>query len=556
MILAKQKQLNKDNLSNKNIMIKQFSSVRIICWIIFIASLAAVLIVRWRLLNIPLERDEGEYAYLGQLLLQGISPYKLAYNMKLPGTYAMYALFMASFGQSIRGIHLGFLFVNLASIALVFFISKRLFNFIAGIFSAITFAFLSLSRSILGVQAHATHFVVFMALCGLTLLLKAAETEKKKLIFFSGLFFGLAFLMKQQGAFFLPFGIFYLSWAHFQKRPAQQSSLASKLITYVFGSILPFAFTCLILFFAGVFDKFWFWVFQYASKYSSHLPLHAAWEIFINQLIYVINPFRSIWYVAVLGLVCLFIDAKARKHVILIVALLITSFLTICPGLIFREHYFVTLLPIISILVGCCINSTYEFIKNRKHAAIFSLAPVIIFAAFLSYSIYQQKDYFFVANPAQISRQTYGANPFIESVEIANYLKANSTPDDTIAVLGSEPQIYFYSQRHSATGYIYTYALMENQPYALKMQGEMIKEIESARPKYLVLVNVYASWLWQAGAEKMIWEWFKIYSQKYYKIVGIVDIISKDTTNYYWDAQAQNVKPHSASFVLVFKRQN
>src|ERR1039458_9666514 len=45
-------------------------------------------VVRMRLRNAPLERDEGEYAYMGQLILQGIPPYKLASNMKLPGTYA------------------------------------------------------------------------------------------------------------------------------------------------------------------------------------------------------------------------------------------------------------------------------------------------------------------------------------------------------------------------------------------------------------------------------------------------------------------------------------
>ena len=48
-------------------------------------------VVRFRLRDVPLERDEGEYAYCGQLMLQGIPPYKLAYNMKLPGTYAAYA---------------------------------------------------------------------------------------------------------------------------------------------------------------------------------------------------------------------------------------------------------------------------------------------------------------------------------------------------------------------------------------------------------------------------------------------------------------------------------
>ena len=57
--------------------------------------------IRFRLLDMPLERDEGEYAYAGQLILQGIPPYELAYNMKLPGTYYAYALGMAVFGQTV-----------------------------------------------------------------------------------------------------------------------------------------------------------------------------------------------------------------------------------------------------------------------------------------------------------------------------------------------------------------------------------------------------------------------------------------------------------------------
>jgi len=45
------------------------------------------------------ERDEGEYADAGQLILQGVPPYTLAYNMKFSGTYAAYAVIMAIFGQ-------------------------------------------------------------------------------------------------------------------------------------------------------------------------------------------------------------------------------------------------------------------------------------------------------------------------------------------------------------------------------------------------------------------------------------------------------------------------
>jgi hypothetical protein len=73
-------------------------------------------IIRFHLRNVPLERDEGEYAYAGQLMLQGVPPYTLAYNMKLPGTYAAYALMMAVFGQSGAGIHLAMIPVSAATI--------------------------------------------------------------------------------------------------------------------------------------------------------------------------------------------------------------------------------------------------------------------------------------------------------------------------------------------------------------------------------------------------------------------------------------------------------
>ena len=47
-------------------------------------------LIRFHLRQCPLERDEGEYAYAGQLMLQGIAPYQLVYSMKLPGTFAAY----------------------------------------------------------------------------------------------------------------------------------------------------------------------------------------------------------------------------------------------------------------------------------------------------------------------------------------------------------------------------------------------------------------------------------------------------------------------------------
>ena len=60
-------------------------ALRACAWILLAATVLAVLVARVRLAGLPLERDEGEYAYGGQLLLLGVAPYKLAYSMKLPG---------------------------------------------------------------------------------------------------------------------------------------------------------------------------------------------------------------------------------------------------------------------------------------------------------------------------------------------------------------------------------------------------------------------------------------------------------------------------------------
>ena len=87
-------------------------------------------------------------------------------------------------------------------------------------------------------------------------------------------------------------------------------------------------------------------------------------------------------------------------------------------------------------------------------------------------------------------KSLYRTNPTVEAVDIARYIKKNSSPEDKIAILGSEPEILFYSDRLSATGYIYTYNMVEDHAYNLKMQEEMISEIENAKPSYIVFVNV------------------------------------------------------------------
>jgi hypothetical protein len=149
-------------------------------WIAVALVIAVLLpvVVRVRLLSIPLERDEGEYGYAGQLMLEGLPPYKLAFNIKLPGTYAAYAVMMGLFGQTTKGIHFGFLLVNLATLILLFLVARRLLDAEQAAIACVCYALFSLSPGVLGLQGHATHLVVLTALGGFWLLLKARESER------------------------------------------------------------------------------------------------------------------------------------------------------------------------------------------------------------------------------------------------------------------------------------------------------------------------------------------------------------------------------------------
>lgn len=508
--------------------------------------------IRFHLRNIPLERDEGEYAYAGQLMLQGIPPYKLAYNMKLPGTYAAYALIVEVFGQTPAGVHLGVLAVNAMTVFLVFLLGLRLGGAIAGVVAGASYALLSVSMSTLGFSGHATHFVVLMAMAGILLLFEALEKNRSGLYFGSGVFFGLAFVMKQPGLLFAVFGALFLLWTE-RRRGVGWRTVTTKLGVFLMGAALPFLLTCLWLWRAGVFKTFWFWTISYASQYATNWGLSDGVHLFAKAFPVIVGSGIGIWIIAAAGMTVLVWDQDSRPQAPFVLGFLLFSFLAVCPGLIFREHYFILVLPAVSVLAGIAVGGGMKMLSLRSPDKTLSYAPAMAFALALGWCIYSQRSFLFEDDPITTSRKIYGGNPFPEALPVADYIRQHTAENASIVVLGSEPEIYFYAHRHSATGYIYTYGLMEEQKYALQMQQQMISEIEAARPDALAWVNVRDSWLPQDHSENLILSWGQKYVHDHYELTGVADIHMKQT-DYRWGDDAKSYQPRSNSVVFVFKR--
>ena len=496
-------------------------------WIALVAVLAFPTLVRLRMLDLPLERDEGEYGYAGQLMLHGVPPYELVYNMKFPGTYAAYAVIEAIFGQTATAIRIGLLLVTTLTAILLYFLGKRMFGTRAAVIAAGVYALLAIAPGAFGLYAHATHFVALFVVAAMLLI----DSEKPWHLFACGALLALAVLMKQPAFVFVIFALLYVA--------VRSTSRIRDLAMVCAGGIAVAVLTVIALAAAGVLPRFLFWTIQYAREYATSVPFDRTVFLRLGANLGPIIKFAPLlWLLAIAGL--WFVPRAQRLFAI---GFLVAGFLAAFPGLYFRGHYFIVMFPALALLAGAAVQEAGKYASARIAVAIMAIVvtAVVSFPRLMTTS------------NEEFTRQLYGQNPFIESIEIANYLRDHTQPNDRIAVLGSEPQIYFLSKRKSATGYIYAYPLMEEQPFAAQMQAEMVKQIESAKPKYLVYVGVPESWLRWPKSDMTLLTWFNSGTQAgRWQLEGVADL-SEAQTRYVWGEAAREYRPLSDDVVLVYR---
>ena len=534
---------------------------KIYLYIVAVIVLGFTCFVRFRFLEVPLERDEGEYAYFGWQLMHGILPYVESNTMKLPGIHFVYATILTIFGQTHSSIHLALLFTNIATSFLMFLLGKHLYDESVGIFSGASFLVMTLSPSVQGFWANSEHFVIFFAIGGILLMMIALDNEDKKYLFLSGVLLGFAILIKQHAIFFCMFGVFYVTYR--KNKVAVFADVLSKVGIFITGVLIPLVLVFVIYYAAGNLDEFWFWTFKYASEYASLISPDRAVGRFIRSFDPVLNSNFLILLLSLLGVISVGWNKTIRSKYVFSFGLLVFSFMAITPGFYFRPHYFILVMPVFSLFAGI---GAISFLKlSPTHHGLRRNSFLCIVVIFLVAPLFVQKNLLFKMSVSEITRHTYGLNPFLESIEISHYIKENTDEGDVIAILGSEPQIYFYSKRKSATSFLYMYPLMEEHSYARVMQTEMIKEIENSEPKYILVVNVSTSWLWQKKSSRKLLAWSQGYLEKKYKMSGAVEISFEKDSTYFFDDQAiesylnslkNNFNLQNKRTVFIFKKKD
>jgi hypothetical protein len=521
------------------------------------ALLLLVYLIRSNFFNIPFERDEGAYGYYGKLLLNGKVPYKDFYEQKFPGIFYFYAFMVGVFGDTVRGLHIGFMFLNMATILLLFFATRRMFSSFAGLVSAITYAIVSMTPNLSGFTVQGEHGVAFFIALGIYFYTFTRRSLSWKYFFLTGLAMGAAFMVKTSGIFLVLWGgLAIVADFFFDGRERSVKEFFRRTLIYSGAVFLVVGFLFVLIAMKGSFDEMIYWAYEIPKRYVSRIPWEQG-KVYLEYTYKAITAdYKFFWMHAGASVIILFARNIGWSLKLSMLTLVFLSAATIFPGYYFYGHYWIQILPGLAVLAGVTVfavgNIISRFTKfdplklNYAYCAIFILVT-------LSH-VNKKKSYYFNPNYDLILRTVYGNNPFPETWKIAEYINANSKPEDNIVSIGSEPEIYFYTRKNCPSRHAYFSALVDNVKEHKEWQREFVKDVEAASPRYIVFYNHSISLMVQPETDRYIWEWYDKYI-KNYQLIGCVDMIDGYlSANYVWKEQLANYQPQGKNVIYVYER--
>ncbi len=491
--------------SHSNQQLQQANNVAVIDMLVLGLAVAITLYLRLNLLNIPFDRDEGEYAYAGQQILQGNLPYDVIYNMKFPGVYYMYAAVFAVFGESVAAIRLTGLCMHLATTFFLFGCVSFLFSKRTGIYAAATFLIISLSFPAESILSNAEVFVVFFGCAGLWMMIQYLNKQKWLWLFFSGVMLCLSCLMKQPGAIY---GVMALV-VFLVYKPKTVSYF--KLLIWIIGGLLPAGLLLGYLQYHELMANFIFFCFIYGREYATMVNGIVGRYLFVTNYR---DIFLNSWIFVVISLVALVwsIVFYQQKKWWLLWLIVLLSALAVVPGLYFRKHYFIFLHPAVAIAAAYFLVDGSKIISNKFKNYF---APAVFAIGTLQFLIFGFRNYdMFQINGETYSRKMANYAIFADAPAIGNYIRSISDSNKVIGTMTNEPELLFYANRKSASGYLYMYPLFEYHPYFEQMTKEYMEQIVTQKPEIFVRTNIH-----NTGKNKnnidIVLQWWETYKLNY-----------------------------------------
>lgn len=490
-------------------------------WLCVLGLAALFVVLRWNNYDAPLIRDEGEYAYAAQLLIQGAAPYEHAFIQKPPGviySYALADLFLPQHFWSPR--LLAYLFVALAT-GLLGCIARWEF----GEGFALPAMWLMTPMILMpGIDQYSVNTEMFMLLPLLATVAVYSYSRryghKNSHWFIAGFLAAVTLLYKYT---VLPIiGFLFIVWLFEVYRANGKTLNILKTLTLAAaGGVLAAALELGYFFIHGAARQFWECTLAFNRYYAtsgtftvanlwSRLEMfwHVWWILFLIPWAVLLQPRPRIWFWIGIFLCTIFAIGGAGYL-----------------------QYYIPLMPFWALLSAVGIRTIISKISTHAPKAapwatgvLTAIVVVLVICPDIPL-MRSSKDQF-------AETKMLGVFPFIEARLVGDKVAELSSPNDFVFVAGSEPEILVYAQRFSPTRFITSYALMIPTPVASRYQHEAIGDLEQNPPKIIVFPQSGYSWMRQSNTPPDFVNFLGNFLAQHYQRAG--GYVKSDAQNGYW----------------------
>lgn len=518
-----------------------------------------LLILRLSLMDLPLERDESAYAYLGKRAMEGLAPYRDFYEMKPPLLFYGYGLLDLVFGYSQAGLRWGAWFLTWLMCGGTYLIGRSFFGPKYGLLAALLLVLFSANPYTSMVFEESELLVMALALYGIwflcRLLNEAGNPQQERWwLIGAGLLIGSSVMVKQSAVFFLGFAALVLVLlADGENFKTRLVKLIKQGLWFSAGALTPVLLCVVIIMGFGVWDEFLFWNLEYPRLYTGGEDKNAE----INLLQYNFNSLTQrqllLWILAGLGVLAISLKGLSKKTSIALLALALFSFLTITPGQRYYLHYWIQFLPAVA-LIFAHLFFKLEKLGEKPNLSIAKSLSLPLAGLFLLIGVALSSAHWLKTDSNTLMRNMFGGNPFVEDQLFARILESQIQPNETVAVMGSEPQIYVYLNRKAPSRHFYTAFLSRNHRFTETWHEEALEGLKAQNPDYVVFNIVSMSWMLKPDSNQGFYQNSYSWVMRNYTPIAWADYVDFYNPTIVTDAAASTYKPQSGSYVMLLKK--
>lgn len=478
-----------------------------------VVCLVTVVWAAGQLLFFGFGRDQSIYALVGRGIVEGEMPYRERWDFKPPGVFLVYALAEALFGSVMWGPRLFEAVGLLVSAALLVKLSDTYFadarpGYLAAAIASLVHVQLEFWHT-----AQPESYAGFLTVIALAAVSTRAQSTRAKYgrWVVAGLCFGGAFLLKPPlggGAVVAAVFLLKQEWdeatAAHKSGAASSAALALPFLVIGAGAVLPIVGVGLWFWVKGAWAELSWTLFEFTPGYTKLGWSDNAASGFYRAVENALTKHSALFAVGLLA--AGFgspIATREREGLGLVLGVLAVQLAGIGMQAKYFEYHYGASVPLLAFVAGLGWFKIWRAATREHGGGAVAFASLVTVVAMARVPIYDVPEGFWV-RAWERTKGMVGASEqrtqldwdrrfhfcadfnLAADRDVADWLAANSAPQERVFVWGFEPAIYWFLGRPLVSRFIYDVPQRVGWEHA-RARRDLLADLENTRPEWFVV---------------------------------------------------------------------